>query len=321
MSSKSQTSKTKSKDNDLYKNQLSTEDRLALKKMVSIDPNLGTVVVTAFPSELDTVEKYISTLQSLANKQVVIEAKILDVTLNKDHKEGLDLNLPNYKLKPNIFPETSSTGTFAFMGNGVMPEEISPFSLALNYISKQGDITILSSPRVSTMNNQKAVIKIGSDKYFAKSSSSTTSSTTSSTQTDSIDVTSIFSGVALDVTPEIAADNSVTLHIHPYISEVVSEKFTVSSVTEKSTNVFLPKVNVTESDTVVKAKDGEVIVIGGLMKQMSTEHDTRIPGLRHIHPNRENSYEKREMVILLKPTVVKTKTWNKALSEYQQSIR
>ena len=127
MSSKSQTSKTKSKDNDLYKNQLSTEDRLALKKMVSIDPNLGTVVVTAFPSELDTVEKYISTLQSLANKQVVIEAKILDVTLNKDHKEGLDLNLPNYKLKPNIFPETSSTETFAFMGNGVMPEEISLF--------------------------------------------------------------------------------------------------------------------------------------------------------------------------------------------------
>ena len=136
-----------------------------------------------------------------------------------------------------------------------MPEEISPFSLALNYISKQGDITILSSPRVSTMNNQKAVSKFGSDKYFAKSSSSTTSSTTSSTQTDSIDVTSIFSGVALDVTPEIAAVISVTLHIHPYSSEVVSEKFTVSSVTEKSTNVFLPKVNVTESDT-VESKDG-----------------------------------------------------------------
>ena len=115
------------------------------------------------------------------------------------------------------------------------------------------------------MNNQKAVIKIGSDKYFAKSSSSTTSSTTSSTQTDSIDVTSI-SGVALDVTPEIAAD-SVTLHIHPYFRGCF-RKFTVSSVTEKSTNVFLPKVNVTESDTVVKAKDGEVIVIGGLMKQM-----------------------------------------------------
>ena len=114
------------------------------------------------------------------------------------------------------------------------------------------------------------------------------------------------------------------LHIHPYISEVSEVNFTVSGEGTTATNdvkVTLPSVSVTESDTVVKAKDGEVIVIGGLMKQMSHEHDTRIPGLRNINPNKSNSFEKREMVILLKPTVVKSKTWNHTISKFEQNIR
>ncbi|HJN38433.1 MAG TPA: secretin N-terminal domain-containing protein [Gammaproteobacteria bacterium] len=317
-SSSSKSSK-KTKSSKSKKKKISDETTPSSKKIVSIDPNLGTVVVTAYPDELNTIQEYIKTLQRLSDKQVIIEAKILDVGLNKHHREGLDLNLPKTFFKPNMFNNGTSDET-PTLGYSVA-STTTDFSIALNFISKQGDITILSSPRVSTMNNQKAVIKIGSDKYFATTSSKTTSRSSSSSTVDSVDVTPIFSGVALDVTPEISADNSVTLHIHPYISEVTSETFATNNSEGKSIILRLPKVTVTESDTVVRAKDGEVIVIGGLMKQMSEDHDTRIPGFRNFNPNRENKMDKREMVILLKPTVVKNKTWSKAMTEFNSRIR
>lgn len=304
---------------------LSTEERQASKKLVSIDPNLGTVVVSAYPDELDNIEKYINTLQNLSDKQVIIEAKILDVSLNKHHREGLDLNLPRVHLHPNLFPSEASMIDSTIGYTSSLPTDTTNlFKIALNYISKQGDITILSSPRVSTMNNQKAVIKIGNDMYFAKDSSTTTTSSSRTSQTNSLDVTPIFSGVALDVTPEISADNTITLHIHPYISEVTKEMFTTSQRTNTGgldkVSVMLPKVTVTESDTVVKARDGEVIVIGGLMRQKSEDNNIGIPGFRNIYPNRENNSEKREMVILLKPTVVKTNTWNNELKKFNKNI-
>lgn len=143
----------------------------------------------------------------------------------------------------------------------------------------------LSSPRVTATNNQKAVIKVGNDEYFVTGISSTTqsSSTTTSTTPD-IELTPFFSGIALDVTPQIDDEKNVLLHVHPSVIDITQQdkQIDLSGLNGSSASsvVSLPMAfsNIRESDTVVQAKSGDIIVIGGLMKTNKEQLVTKFHG-------------------------------------------
>jgi MSHA biogenesis protein MshL len=162
---------------------------------------------------------------------------------------------------------------------------------------------------VSTLNNQKAIIKSGSDQFFVTNVTSNTVASTATSTSNSIELTSFFSGVALDVTPQIDDDGGVILHIHPTVSAVTSQNLTVTYAGQTDT-LPLALSKIRESDSVVKARSGQIIVIGGLMtaQKSNTNYQTpilgSIPVVGNLFKSKQTQDDKTELVILLKPIVV-----------------
>jgi MSHA biogenesis protein MshL len=187
---------------------------------------------------------------------------------------------------------------------------LNDFNALIELLQTQGDVHVLSSPRVATVNNQKAVIKVGSDEFFVTDVSTDTESTTTGTnQTVDITLTPFFSGVALDVIPQIDANGTVTLHIHPTVSEVAEEIKQIATSVENSLSIPLARSTVRESDTIIRAQSGQVVVIGGLMENVTRNSVSRtpilgdLPGVGGLFRHTKQETVKSELVILLRPMV------------------
>ena len=190
----------------------------------------------------------------------------------------------------------------------------------MNLLQTQGDVSILSSPRITTSNNQKAVIKVGEDEYFVtKFETSTVTSASSTTSSPSVEYTPFFSGVSLDVTPQIKDDGSVLMHIHPAVIKVEEQTKSVVYGDEQMLAMPMAKSTIRETDTVVKANSGDVIVIGGLIEERKVDQTSKvpllgdIPLLGNLFKNTQDATEKVELVILIRPVVVDEDTWKSEL--------
>jgi MSHA biogenesis protein MshL len=183
------------------------------------------------------------------------------------------------------------------------------FAGFIELLQTQGEVQVLSSPRVSAVNNQKAVIKVGQDEFFVTDFSTTTTTGTATTTTPSVTLTPFFSGIALDVTPQISGDGSVLLHIHPSVSRVEDQDKEIT-FGEESLTLPLALSTVRESDTIIRAKSGQIVVIGGLMEDILTDEEAATPFLSDIpmvgelFKHKRQRKAKTELVILLKPLVV-----------------
>lgn len=324
-------------------------------RRVVVQPQAGLVIVRAMPDELDMVERFLGITQATVNRQVSLEAKIIEVELKDGYQTGINwsglggsggssvlfsqtgggtlLNSDVSEtagLQGNLQPDGSfspiaSATTSAFGGIFSLAIRTPDFAAFLELLKTQGTVHVLSSPRVSTVNNQKAVIKVGGDEFFVTgitNSTSTTGSTT--TETPSVELTPFFSGIALDVTPQIDADSRVTLHIHPTVSEV-SQKDKNFVVSGESFSLPLAFSTIQESDNVVRAASGQIIVIGGLMKEASTDQNISVPILGDLplvgglFKHQRLTRIKKELVILLKPTVMDDgASWAEAIQPLKQ---
>jgi len=187
-------------------------------------------------------------------------------------------------------------------------------------LESQGNVQVLSSPRISTLNNQKAVIKVGNDEFFVTGISTTTTTGTATTTTPEITLTPFFSGIALDVTPQIDQNGGVTLHVHPSVSRVTDQQ-KVIQVGGTTQNLPLAKSTVRESDSIVFAHSGQLVVIGGLMQDSRSEKVASTPMLgdlpvigQFFRQTRQGA-SKSELVLLLRPTVVDGSAgWNHQIS-------
>ncbi len=277
---------------------------------IVISPQAGLVTVRGYPKDIRKIKDFLTKAEEHLQRQVLLEVKIMEVTLNDGYEQGIDWNVNNSNVVPDSSFKFNVSGiTDLVSGGGVLTLAGNDFSAAINLLKTQGDVNVLSSPRVTALNNQKAVIKVGTDEYFVTGYSTTTSTETNQVEQD-IEITPFFSGIALDVTPQIDSDGGVLLHVHPSIIEVTDSSKTVAGI-----ELPLAKSDVRETDTVVKAKSGEIIVIGGLMKTANKDLVAKIPFLGDIpwlgelFTNRSQSVQKTELIILIKPVVVDQNTW------------
>ncbi len=321
---------------------------------VIINAESGIIAVRATPTELREVAQFLQKIQSVSTRQVVLEAKILEVELSDAFQTGVNwaaigrhggqtfsgiatgpqtgfasttLQTNNLLGQPSV-PITvgpgnpiTSTVTNTLGGAFALAVNTADFSSYIELLSTQGKTRVLSSPRVSTLNNQKAVIKAGSDQYFVIGVSSNTVVGTASATNLNVDLAPFFSGVALDVTPQISSSGEVILHIHPTVSEV-TQNIQQLSFGNSTDTLPLALSQVRESDSVVKAKSGQLIVIGGLMRTTRTMQTYGLPGLGSLPVigNLFRSQQKvelhSELVILLRPLVVDADDqWSQVISE------
>jgi len=310
-------------------------------RSVVVDPHAGLVVVRAMPGELRDVEAYLSNAEENLQRQVILEAKIIEVSLNDAFQSGIDwaaisssgdvlaattgiLNGRNIILD-DIVDESRN------LSNPDFPDVANMFAAGVNtsnftgllrLLSTQGDVQVLSSPRVSTVNNQKAVIKVGTDEFFVTDvSTNSTSNISGTTLSPDITLTPFFSGIALDVTPQISLKGEVILHIHPSISDVVDQQKEIV-LGEDILDLPLAFSTIRESDSVVRALSGQVIVIGGLMQNISNKDDAALPGLSDVpvagalFGQQSEIIKRTELVILLRPIVVgSNKTWSNYIKD------
>jgi MSHA biogenesis protein MshL len=320
-------------------------------RSVVISPQSGVIVVRATPVELRNVAEFLNASQLSVERQVILEAKIIEVDLSDDYQTGI--NWAAFKTNPNSRLSIGIPGGTAMGPNGALTAadgiltgvagsslqgsgglfglvfQTSSFAATLSFLESQGNVHVLSSPRIATLNNQKALLKVGSEDYYVTSASSTTTTGTATTTTPSVNLQQFFSGIVLDVTPQIDDKNNIILHIHPSVTRV-SETNKVINMGGTTGTLTLPVAStvVSETDSIVRAQDGRIVAIGGLMKQSSTGDVSQPPGLSNIPLVRDvlgqtkRSTQKTELVILLKPTIVQDSSdWSQDILNAQQRIQ
>jgi MSHA biogenesis protein MshL len=309
---------------------LTSDTQGSQRRSVIVNASAGVIVVRATPLELRQIAQYLEAVQVSIERQVMLEAKILEVELSKDAQTGVNwsafgnfLNgaLSLTALAPGItlsgstgqIDVTAATTAAATSGKafyGVAFQHAN-FSTLLTFLETQGKVQVLSSPRIATINNQKAVLKVGSDELYVTGVSSSISSTGSSTTSvPSVTLQPFFSGIALDVTPQIDKDGMVMLHVHPSISTVTEKQKSINLGSLGSYKLPLAASTISETDSIVRVRDGQIVAIGGLMQQEQREENSQVPGLGDapvvggLFRQKATVMRKRELVILMKTTVI-----------------
>jgi MSHA biogenesis protein MshL len=365
-------------------------------RRIVVSPQSSTVLVRAMPDELKSIADYLRASQVFVDRQVLIEAKILEVALKDGYETGINwakfftprsgtLGLgvltPGTQLGSNpsgvilqggnpatgqratpltggvtttttAADGTTITSNFGFGAAGGVGQVLSAaataagslfgiafqganFAALMTFLESQGVVHTLSSPRIATMNNQKAVLKVGSDSLFVTRISGNNTATATTTvggavapSVPNFDVQSFFSGIALDVTPHIGDDDNIVLHVRPSVSSVTQNLSTFNLGTLGTFTIPLVSNQISETDSVIRAKDGQIVAIGGLMRQQQSDSRDQVPGLGDVpvlgaaFRNTTRASEKRELVILLKPTVVQgDQTWARNILDTSERVQ
>jgi len=308
---------------------------------VVVNPQAGLLVVRAASADQQAVENFLRQAQRNLQRQVILETKILEVNLSDGFQAGINwsflqgqkgislggfattaggVNIPNIPLEGpdgigGVFGATFDFGNF----EGVV-----------QLLETQGDVRVLSSPRISTLNNQKAVIKVGTDEFFVTDVSTTTTSLAGGTTAPDLDITltPFFSGISLDVTPQIDENDQITLHVRPTVSRVQDQNKSIQlGSADNVFNLPLALSTTRQSDSIVRARSGQVVVIGGLLENRNSNDDSNVPWLSKLpfagalFQQQRKSLEQTELVILMRPQVVNDQVWLDELRKSSESFR
>lgn len=306
-------------------------------RSVIVSPQAGVITVRAYPNELREIKAFLGISEKRLHRQVVLEAKIMEVTLSDGYQQGINWsNLSGSIGGTTITGGTSGGGLIPglntigdLLGGGTnMVISDGNFSAVMSFMATQGDLNVLSSPRVTAANNQKAVIKVGEDQYYVTGVDGEVGSGDNANVAQNVELTPFFSGISLDVTPQIDDKGNVMLHVHPAVIDVTTDNRVIDlGDTGGVLTLPLAKSSIRESDSVVRAKDGDVVVIGGLMSSSSIDQTTKvpflgdIPGVGHLFRNTNKLTRKTELVILLKPTVVGVNTWSQEVEKSRDLLQ
>ncbi|MFA5912900.1 MAG: secretin N-terminal domain-containing protein [Burkholderiales bacterium] len=343
---------------------------------IVISPQSGVVVVRAMPQELRSVATLLKAMQLSVERQVMLEAKIIDVTLNQAYQSGINWaafptsgiaggfssglggaanslgtrgslsggtagsssgSSSSFSANPGAGAGLATLGGAVAGATGVaggvfgLAVQTDNFAALLQFLESQGSVQVLSSPRVATLNNQKAVLKVGTDQPYVTSITVVPGSSTGGVVTPTSvapQISNIFSGISLDVTPQIDAEGNIALHIHPLVTSVTPKSVGFNLVGVGAQSVDVAAINVSESDTMVRTQDGNIVVLGGLMKVELNRGRSGIPGLEDVpviggaFRNSSTDTIKRELVILIKPTIIESdKNWEQDLQDTRNRMQ
>ncbi|WP_304542944.1 pilus (MSHA type) biogenesis protein MshL [Sulfurimonas microaerophilic] len=308
-----------------------------------INKNAGLITVTATNKQMKRFESYLKKLQEKVQLQVLIDVQLLAVTMSEGKTTGIDWKqlyaLQNIELgvhhlnNKNVTEWDSVDGTkiniteSAVPGPGVADTINGAASLVsikaggtlnevVKFLQTQGDVSSISNPKVLTLNNQPALITAGTE-YFYKITSSTSTTTSSTTTAQNEEINSVFAGVLLTITPEISNDNTITLKINPSLSETAQDISTAPSTGRD----IPPDLNRRQLSSVVTVKDGNRIILGGLINTKNTQESNKVPILgdipviNYLFKYEEKIKQIQELVIIIEPHIIHKDKNNVSLSD------
>ncbi|WP_256657947.1 pilus (MSHA type) biogenesis protein MshL [Pseudomonas sp. 2FG] len=296
---------------------------------VVVNPQASLLVVRANSADQENVARFLAQAQRNLQRQVILETKILEVQLSDGFQSGISWEQLGGDVSTSLDGEALSGPTGI---GGVFSSVLSfgDFTALIQLLETQGEVRVLSSPRVSTLNNQKAVIKVGTDEFFVTEVSSTSSTTTVAGVTEptqDITLTPFFSGISLDVTPQIDENETVTLHVRPTVSRVRDQNKLIVLGEDNVFNLPLALSTTRQSDSIVRARSGQVVVIGGLLQNTNENTDAEIPWastlpiVGNLFKQQRKALQKSELVILMRPQVVSDEVWLDELRKSAETFK
>ncbi len=246
-----------------------------------INQDAGMVTVTGNKRQLDSVERYIKEMMKRLHKEILIEAKLIEVTYDNSKTNGV--NWSNFQLSINGSSDASRQRVDGVLTNGFRePNYLIGYNFSMDglikFLKTQGDVKIVSNPKIMTLNNQPAVINVGTEVNYRYDDGSTTSiSNGTTTTTPSYTTDSTFVGVTLDITPQVTSDNFIMLKINPIVSEISKEHIDSNGVP-----FLAPDIKIKQLSSIVKVKDGNKVLIGGLINKNTNIQTTSVPLLSSI---------------------------------------
>ena len=294
---------------------------------LTINRLTGTIYATGSKKELQKVEYYLNTVRKAIGRQVIIEAKVIEVQLQDDFQFGINWSMVgefvsgattgsnNYSFKTSNFTSVvDGTGPlFAIEGTAVFGKD--SLNYVLNALQQQGDVRTLSNPKLNIMNGQTAMLSVGRNQaYISKVETTISGGTTTAGQTITytVDTNSILSGTMIGILPFINESGEISLTVTPIVSDLV--KLTTQKIgsvsSTQAVEIQLPTVDLREMSTTVKVKNGDVIAIGGLMSKQEKLVDNQVPflgnvpGLGYLFKSRDKKDRKTELVVIIQPVLV-----------------
>jgi MSHA type pilus biogenesis protein MshL len=307
-----QTTITTSSETDLWSSleagvtQLLSEDG----KLV-MDKQGGNILVTDFPRSLDRIATFLEVVEGSVQRQVLIEARLIEVTLTGEFRFGI-----NWSAVARAGALAGGTSSGMIFSQALAPANTTDFQIGVtstdfnalvNILSSQGEVNVLSSPRLTTLNNQTAVLRSATDDVFFVTETERVPGTSGGFNSfTTVTPRTVTVGVVLSITPQISSDGSVILHVRPTVSR--SDK--TATITVDNTTISVPILDVREADVVVRAEEGQVVIIGGLIDERQTDEERKVPflgdlpGIGRLFRQTVQKRDKTELVVLLRPSVM-----------------
>ncbi len=290
-----------------------------------VNQDAGIITVTGTLKQLNAVEKYLKIISKRMHKQILIEAKIIEVQFNKNRTTGI--NWSQFQLSLNGSSDALRSRSNDILTNTLKkPNYLIGYNFTMsgliNFLKTQGDVKVVSSPKIMTLNNQPAVINVGTEvNYRYDSGSTTTTSSGGTTTTPNYETDSTFVGVTLDITPQVTKDNYIILKINPVVSDIADRHVDANGVP-----FLAPDIKIKQLSSLVMVKDNSKILIGGLISKQDGITDTSVPLLSSI-PIIGNAFkssakdiQESELIIVIVPHIVNNST-TPTLKKYEQDKR
>lgn len=291
--------------------QVDEEYSEALNKTL-VNRDAAVVTVTGTKRQVDAVKRYIGKLESRMHAQVMIEAYLIELTYNDYNTTGINWNDFSLSLQGHYANSYNNMGlnhpVYSFGVN------FDPFGL-IDFLNRYGDVEVLSNPKVLTLSNQPAVINVGKQLSYLYQNGSITPASTQSLATTTNTLGSVFVGLTLNIIPEVTEDGYIVMRINPVSSELIGEDMNASSIeggSSTATNRTMPPdTRVKQMTSIVKVKDSQKVLIGGLIEKKTFKYDNKVPLLGDIplvgglfHGSKAST-RKSELFILITPTLIK----------------
>ncbi len=297
------------------------------QQRITINRLTGTIMVTASRKNLEKVEQYLDNVRKVLNRGVMIEARIIEVSLSEGMNFGIDWSfLENYKELGGTFnaafgslnvgstKQSDATATAASGSKFQVGITKANFQGLLTALKTQGDIKTLSNPKINVMNGHASILTVGTNTSFISKVTTTTTTGVGTSAANSISFTpetsSVLSGMIIGIVPYISEKGDITLNITPITSDLIDLKDKTFGTAGNQITITIPTVALREMTTTVKLRDGQMVIIGGLISKKGSLNEEKIPFIGDIPYlgklfTRINNTESRsELVLLLRPHIV-----------------
>jgi general secretion pathway protein D len=286
-----------------------------------INQEAGVITVTGTKKQTDRIEKYIQKITSRLHKQILIDAKIIEVTYDDDQTTGINWSKFQASLKGNAEGEDSTI--LSTLGN---PASMLGYKFdmegLIKFLKTQGDVSIVSNPKILTLNNQPAIINVGEEKNYKYTLGTTTTTTNGVVQSDpQFQVGSTFVGVTLGIIPEVTQNNHIILKINPIVSEISK-----NHIDANGNPNLAPDIKVKQLSSIIKVKNNQQVIIGGLIQKRVEDKTTKVPLLGDIpllglaFKSKVKVKSKSELIIVMTPKLITGDKSTPSLGELERGL-